>query len=147
MFRILVATDGSEAAKHAAAMAARLAQNMPEAEVVALYVRNTAVLTMDFAEAGGGGALDVSELQRELDIAAEQGLNNAAEAMAPFGVTPSLRSEWGRPSDVICNIAEQENFDLTVVGSSGMGQVAGIFLGSVSDRVVHRARTPVLVVR
>jgi nucleotide-binding universal stress UspA family protein len=127
-------------------MAARLAQNMPESEVVALHGK-TAVLTMDFAEAGGGGALDLGQLQQELDVAAEQALQSAVEAMAPYGVKPALRSEWGRPSDVICNIGEQEQFDLTVVGSSGMGQVAGIFLGSVSDRVVHRAKTPVLVVR
>ena len=147
MFRILVATDGSEAARHAAAMAGRLAQYVEESEVVALYVRNTAVLTMDFAEAGGSGVLEIGELQQELDVAAEQALQNAVEAMAAYGVTPALRSEWGRPSDVICSIGEREGFDLTVVGSSGMGQMAGIFLGSVSDRVLHRAKTPVLVVR
>lgn len=147
MFRILVATDGSEQAGRAAAMAGRLAQGVPDSEVVVLYVKNTAVLTMDFAEAGVSGVLDVRELQQELDVAAEQALQVALEAMAPFGITPQLRSEWGRPSDVICGIGEREGFDLTVVGSSGMGQVAGIFLGSVSDRVVHRSKTPVLVVR
>jgi len=43
--------------------------------------------------------------------------------------------------------AEEEGFDLVIMGSSGMGQVSGILLGSVSDRVAHRSTVPVLIVR
>ena len=54
---------------------------------------------------------------------------------------------WGRPPDLICDGADEEQVDLIVVGSSGMGRLTGMLLGSVSDRVIHRSRRPVMVVR
>jgi nucleotide-binding universal stress UspA family protein len=52
----------------------------------------------------------------------------------------------GDPGDGILAAAEAEGADLIVVGTRGRGAV-GRMLGSVSDRVLHRAQVPVLVVR
>jgi nucleotide-binding universal stress UspA family protein len=51
----------------------------------------------------------------------------------------------GEPARVI--LEEAEGADLVVVGSHGLGGFAGMLLGSVSDRVLHRATCPVVVVR
>jgi nucleotide-binding universal stress UspA family protein len=57
------------------------------------------------------------------------------------------RVEVGRPVDVICDLAEQLQADLIVVGAHGFAsRAARVLVGSVSDRVVHTARRPVTVV-
>lgn len=53
----------------------------------------------------------------------------------------------GRPSRAIVQVAEENDFDLIVMGSRGTtGDVDGMLLGSVSHRVAGRASMPVLVV-
>ena len=53
----------------------------------------------------------------------------------------------GSPAETISALAEEEGFDLVVVGSRGRNAVARLFLGSVADRLVHICKKPVLIVR
>ena len=56
------------------------------------------------------------------------------------------RLEEGRPSDVIVEIAKEEDVDLIVMGSRGMGGIVG-FLGSTSRHVVEACTKPILIVK
>ena len=51
------------------------------------------------------------------------------------------------PSRALVDMAENENFDLIVVGSRGLGSAAAFLLGSVSKQVVSKASCNVLVVK
>ncbi len=62
-------------------------------------------------------------------------------------VKSSTRVELGEPSDTLCEVASQLGADLIIVGARGHGAGRRFLLGSVSDRVVHHASCPVLVVR
>ena len=53
----------------------------------------------------------------------------------------------GRPADEIVAAAREPGVDVVVVGARGLGLVRRLALGSVSDRVLHRADCPVLVVK
>ncbi|XVF76013.1 hypothetical protein PTKIN_Ptkin13bG0233400 [Pterospermum kingtungense] len=53
----------------------------------------------------------------------------------------------GDPKDKICEISEQMNIDLLVVGSRGLGKIQRAFLGSVSDYCAHHAKCPILIVK
>jgi nucleotide-binding universal stress UspA family protein len=53
----------------------------------------------------------------------------------------------GIAAEVICDKAENEQFDLIVIGSRGLSTGARILLGSVSGRVSRRSHCPVLIVR
>ncbi|MBS1152207.1 MAG: universal stress protein UspA, partial [Myxococcaceae bacterium] len=53
----------------------------------------------------------------------------------------------GSPAERVAQLAEDEGFDLVVVGSRGRNAVARMFLGSVANRLVHICKKPVLVVR
>lgn len=58
-----------------------------------------------------------------------------------------LRTATGRPGEVICRVAEEENAAMIVTGTRGMGKVRRTILGSVSDFLVHHAVCPVVVCR
>ena len=52
----------------------------------------------------------------------------------------------GGPAHDIANIARDNGADLIVVGTRGMGVIAGLLLGSVTQRLLQIAPCPVLSV-
>lgn len=58
---------------------------------------------------------------------------------------PHLKRTWGAEGLRLAQLAEQEQADLVLVGSRGLGGTQAA-LGSVSDTVVHYTARPVLVV-
>ena len=52
----------------------------------------------------------------------------------------------GTPADDILNAAGRRRADLIVLGTRGAGNVARLLLGSTAQRVLRRARVPVLTV-
>lgn len=51
------------------------------------------------------------------------------------------------PARALVTTAKNENFDLIVVGSRGLGSAAAFLIGSVSKQVVSKADCDVLVVK
>jgi len=51
------------------------------------------------------------------------------------------------PSRALVETARNENFDLIVVGSRGLGSAASFLLGSISKQIVAKAHCDVLVVK
>ena len=52
----------------------------------------------------------------------------------------------GSPARVILEVANEENIDLIVMGSSGKSGFDRFIMGSVADKVVNSAKCAVLVV-
>lgn len=139
MKKILVAVDGSTASQHAAAMATDLAKSL-SAQLTLVHVVAPVVVPgaeMPFAPLA---EIQEAEMQRGAKL-----VDDAAKAVGLAGVT--TRNLFGSPAERIVDLAEEEGFDLVVVGSKGRGAVARLLLGSVADRVVHISKRPVLVVR
>ena len=53
----------------------------------------------------------------------------------------------GEPAEEIARLSEEIGAGLLVVGSRGLGTIARLVLGSVSEEVVYRASRPTLVLR
>ena len=53
----------------------------------------------------------------------------------------------GEAGEVIASLAENEHFDLIVMGAHGHSSLGNVVLGSVATRVLARCKTPVLLVR
>lgn len=53
----------------------------------------------------------------------------------------------GQPAEVIARLAGELACDLVVLGSHGLGALAGLVMGSVASRVLHLAPCPVLFIK
>lgn len=53
----------------------------------------------------------------------------------------------GHPSEQIIKACEEDSCDGIVLGSRGLSDLEGLFVGSVAHQVLHIAKVPVLVVR
>ena len=53
----------------------------------------------------------------------------------------------GYPADALVDYAEAVGAELIIIGSRGRGELAALFLGSTSHRILHLAHCDVLVVK
>lgn len=62
-------------------------------------------------------------------------------------VEGKVRLHHGKPGEVVCKMAEEEDAALIVCGTRGQGTIRRTIMGSVSDYIVHHSHVPVLVCR
>ena len=63
------------------------------------------------------------------------------------GVTAKCLWKTGKPGDLIARMADDDKFDLVVMGSHGHGALMNLVVGSVATEVLAGCKVPVLVVR
>jgi nucleotide-binding universal stress UspA family protein len=140
MKRILIATDGSAAAKEAVELGIELARD-EGADAVFVYV----VPTSDLASMNGFGL--VGHVPYEPDAWDEAVLEYAHAVAESEGVHSTTALLRGDPIVEITRHADAIHADLIVVGSRGHGALTSALLGSVSRGLLSVSRRPVLVVR
>lgn len=136
---ILLAVDGSDHALNAARVAAQLAHSMNSAEL------RIAVVYDSIPPLLGDPDFQVI-LNARLDET-EKILQSAVKTVGEVPSTVSTETIAGDPAEAIIRIADTRKCDLIVMGSRGLGRLAGLVLGSVSQKVVSHAPCPVLIVR
>jgi len=138
MKKILVAVDGSEPSLHAARLALALAQ-ATGAQLTITYCVAPMLIP---------GQVPFTVVADVVKAEVERGKQLLEETARALG-DPSIRTAMleGSPAERIAEEAENEDFEMVVVGSRGRGAVARVLLGSTADRLVHICRKPVLVVR
>jgi len=141
MKRILIATDGSQAADDAVSFGLDLAVRHGAAAVVVHVVP-----TVDFVPVLGGFGL-VGAQAHEPYPGDVRMLEEAGAEAAARGVPVETKLLTGGTVDEIVAYADSCDVDLIVVGSRGHGPVGSALLGSTSLGVLHEAHRPVLVVR
>jgi len=98
-----------------------------------------------------GGTPDIAEsvladLREKLRLQADSVLADAAAKLTGSGIAHDTRSISGSPGTLLSNLAKSGEFDLIVMGSHGHSDIAGLFLGSVTHKVLNTIYCPVLVV-
>ena len=134
---ILVPTDGSEHASKAVILGADLAQKY-DAKLIALFVMR------------GFGSEDIPEglrqfaksehiegTDREILESIGSQIVHGAEVLAHEHKAPEIKTqiEVGDPASTILSVAKNQDIDLIVMGSRGLGNLKGLLLGSVSHKV------------
>ena len=87
------------------------------------------------------------EIRRKLRTDALQKLREFAKRQTRIKVQPQCVVQDGNASDKILSFAETQGVNLIVMGTHGLRGVDRLMLGSVTERVLRKARCPVLVVR
>jgi universal stress protein A len=84
-------------------------------------------------------------IKRQQKAAADQLARVAAKVMKRY---PKCRTEvhFGVPYQVIVGLARKTRADLIVMSTHGHSILHDIVIGSVAERVIHRAPCPVLIV-
>jgi len=136
--KILVPVDGSEHSMRSAMYAMELA-GMVDADVVILYCHRPfpVVLGEPYYQKA------VDDLMEESNAL----LDPYRDLFKKGGVKFGDRILSGSPHEIIPEVAEIEKFDIIVMGSRGCTDLEGLFLGSVTHRVLHTAKCPVLIVK
>ncbi len=172
--KILCSTDGSDHSDKALNLAIDLAKKY-DAELVILNVphRSENIDALQrFAEVEGLAQHVNTEIQRlqsrddRIDLA-------TGSAFQDSGVSPRLLIEVGQhiidgakghaeqkgmanvnarlesvdPADSILRCIDEENIDCVVMGSRGLNDLKGLFLGSVSHKVANRAPCTCITVK
>jgi nucleotide-binding universal stress UspA family protein len=135
--RILVAVDGSESAKKAFEKSIYLAQNCDSKLDVVHVVQ---------CELGGDSATTF-ELIDELKTKAEKMLDEYKIQAAKNRVPIEITVTQGDPAQVIIDLAKTKRYDLIIMGTRGQSALKELLIGSVSQKVMHHASCPVMVVR
>lgn len=165
---ILVATDGSDHAKRAISLAsdlgAKYGARLVLVHVLLTNVRSETLRALanrrslskklrdllenyeadflgEFATAGADGDFIPIPPPRELvEAIGQQIMDRAKKAAAKVGVKKmDTFMVQGDPADVILDLAASNRADMIVLGSRGLSDFKGLFLGSVSHKVSAQA--------
>lgn len=73
-------------------------------------------------------------------------LQMAADKLLEAGIESELILEFGEPRSTICRIANDQDFQLLVIGRhEGGGEIRDVLFGSVANHVLHNVKCPVLL--
>lgn len=129
--KILMAIAGGDDLAPAARAAVAVAQ--PEASVMVVHVAQAIFGAQGFAYV-------------ESDQEIHQTMARACEMVTDAGVpVQGMVAHRGPVATAVAEIAKDWNADLIVIGSSRMGNIGSLFLGSVSHDLLHMTDRPILI--
>lgn len=144
MKRILVATDGSDGADRAVDYAAQWAKTYDADLLIVSVIGGYGLPEKLFRNFTQPQQIWLKEL---LESESANVLSAARERARNAGVTMiQLESRTGDVALTIIEIAQEKRADAIVAGKRGTGRVAGLLLGSVSQKLVSLAPLPVTII-
>lgn len=136
---ILLAVDGSDHALNAARVASSLAKAM-----------NSKTLRVVYAYEPIPPYLGEPNMQEAITARLDESKKILQQALDAVGEIPGKTDTEhieGSAAEAIIEVAKTRGSDVIVMGSRGLGKLAGLVLGSTSQKVVSHAPCPVLIVR
>ena len=140
--KILYPTDFSDVAMKAFEYVKKLKITGAE-EVVILHVldqRSVGTIAMYIEK-------DVITLERNWEESARKQIAPLAEELERIGYKVKVRIEEEVPFRDILKVEDEEDVSLIVMGSHGRSNVEEMLLGSVSEKIVRKAKKPILIIK
>lgn len=140
--KILLPFDSSTHSMNAAMYALDMAK-LYKAHVTILHCYNEWSSTLSEVLSDNSLITEIRENRRK---EAEVILLQAKEIFDDQGVEFTLEAVDGEAGLVLTELAKEKIYDLIIMGSHGHSDIAGMFLGSVTHKVLNTIYCPVLVV-
>ena len=134
--KLVLALDGSDPSDRVIPVASEVAAP-GSARIDVVHVREL------IAGRAGGQTLRANESELEEHVRAQ------VKALAEAGFDVHLHVETtvgGGPAHVISEVAQKVGAEVILIGTRGHAPVAGLLLGSVTQRLLHIAPCPVLAI-
>ena len=143
---ILIPTDGSRESHEAAAHGVALAKALG-AKVVGFFAAPPATPVV-YRNSLPAGFAQPEENARMIEMTAEKHLSRIERAAQKAGVPfEGMHVTNDYPADAILAAAKKKKCDLIVMATHGGGGLRGVFIGSVTQKVLNQSKVPVLVLR
>lgn len=138
--KILVPVDDSPTAGRTIAEIINQKQNFTQ-KLILLHVINKEQLAYRMIP-----DFQLDMVQQNARRAAEVLLGKYQRQLVAEGLSPELMLEFGSPRALITSIANDQPFQLVVIGRrEGSGEIRSVLFGSVANYVLHHVRCPVLL--
>ena len=134
--KILVALDGSKNSNRGLDMAIYLARQN-DTKLTGIHVIGK--MPKEYRKLGYP--------EKPLLVEADKIMEYAKKRSAQNGILFEKKISFGDIGTEIVKFAKSLNYDIIIIGARGQGTFKEIFLGSVSNYVVHKSKIPVLLVR
>jgi nucleotide-binding universal stress UspA family protein len=139
--KILVPVDGSENSFRALEHAIFLSTKIKEAQITVLYIIE------DLPSLYIYSPKIMEKLRADYEREYTRILERCKEMANKSGTNINTVLKEGDPASKIIGYSDMEKFDLIIMGSRGMGKFKEMIIGSVSNKVIHHAKSSVMLVR
>jgi nucleotide-binding universal stress UspA family protein len=147
--RILVPLDGSKVGEAALSVIEQLVSRCVPVVKVEITLLGVITLLRHWVVVGEASA-PVSYTEDELKLIRQRVmdyLNQTAESMKTQGLTIKTMVTSGNAADEILKAADEINADLIAMSTHGRSGWRRLAFGSITDKVLHSSKIPVLMVR
>ncbi len=152
--KILVPLDGSEHSLRALGKAVQIASKFG-GKITLVHVYSATVRPIILPEPTSLSSpsipvLTSAEVSKVVEAARTSGnriLRDGEEKARAEKVEVEKVLVEGHAVQEIVRLSKEGNFDLIVMGARGISKIRELFLGGVSDAVIHHALCPVLIVK
>jgi len=140
--KILLPVDGSKSSLNAAKYVVKLAKDLRSKCTVTLISVHDDVGLGHVKQFVANSVID--DYLREVS---EKELKGARKVLDTAGLKHSMVIKRGNIANEIIALANQEKFDLIVMGSKGRSGIIDTMMGSVAQRVSNMAKQAVLLIK
>ncbi len=111
---------------------------------------NAALTLLHVIDSSQWAYKNIPQFQQEMirDNALKAGehlLETHQKTLAAEGVVSETRIELGSPRQTVCTIANEEGFNLVILGRRGSGEIRDVLFGTVANYALHNVDCPVLL--
>lgn len=146
--KIVIATDGSEYARAAVDLVARLPVDKgTEVTLLAVIEWFTPTFTASYPVIGQQVVEAFDKAEQRLHAGLTKVLQTELKRLQSAGFAVDTELRQGHAARQIVEAVERLGADLLVTGSRGLGRVEGLLLGSVTNQLVKHSPCSVLVVK